>query len=284
MTCQQGCRSRALTGSGRSRTPRHPAAEAGWSIAAKPWSSNDVEPNRRAWPPCRANRKLRRRFAELLDVAGRYAVIREHQARVFPAAWPTLRTCALSLGDALVADGRLSSAEQVFFLHRVGTPRSWCARRQSRTLEERSGSSSSGSRRRSRSVLRRSSSATLSVARWNEPEAAVPSHPTPSSASPRAPGSPPDPPASSPTHRNSRRFEPGDVLVAATTAPAWTPLFARAAAVVTDGGALAAHASIVAREYGIPAVVGTGDATRRIANGQLVTVNGTVGVVTLVEY
>jgi len=50
--------------------------------------------------------------------------------------------------------------------------------------------------------------------------------------------------------------------------------------VVTDGGALAAHASIVAREYGIPAVVATGDATHRLGTGQWVTVDGTAGTVT----
>jgi rifampicin phosphotransferase len=72
----------------------------------------------------------------------------------------------------------------------------------------------------------------------------------------------------------------GDVLVAKATAPAWTPLFARAAAIVTDGGTLAAHASLVAREYAIPAVVGTGDATVRLHSGQLVTVDGTAGTVT----
>jgi phosphoenolpyruvate synthase/pyruvate phosphate dikinase len=66
-------------------------------------------------------------------------------------------------------------------------------------------------------------------------------------------------------------FADGEVLVAHATTPAWTPLFARAAAVVTDGGTLAAHASLVAREYGIPAVVGTGDATRRLRPGQRVT-------------
>ena len=53
-----------------------------------------------------------------------------------------------------------------------------------------------------------------------------------------------------------------------------------AAAVVTDGGTLAAHASLIAREYGIPAVVGTGDATRRLRTGQLVTVDGGAGTVT----
>jgi hypothetical protein len=67
------------------------------------------------------------------------------------------------------------------------------------------------------------------------------------------------------------------VLVARLTAPAWTPLFGRAAAVVTDGGTLAAHASLVAREYGIPAVVATGEATLRLRDGQAVTVDGGAG-------
>jgi pyruvate,water dikinase len=53
--------------------------------------------------------------------------------------------------------------------------------------------------------------------------------------------------------------------------------------VVTDGGTLAAHASIVAREYGIPAVVGTGDATHRLVPGQWVTVDGTAGTVTTTQ-
>jgi pyruvate,water dikinase len=72
-------------------------------------------------------------------------------------------------------------------------------------------------------------------------------------------------------------LEPGEILVAPLTAPAWTPLFTRAAAVVTDVGSPAAHASIVAREYGIPAVVGCGDATARLRTGMQVTVDGTTG-------
>jgi pyruvate,water dikinase len=74
-------------------------------------------------------------------------------------------------------------------------------------------------------------------------------------------------------------FADGNVLVAKATAPAWTPLFAHASAVVTDGGTLAAHASLVAREYGIPAVVGTRNATQRLHTGQLTTVDGTTGAV-----
>jgi pyruvate,water dikinase len=77
------------------------------------------------------------------------------------------------------------------------------------------------------------------------------------------------------------RMRTGDVLVAPLTTPAWTPLFARAAAIVTDVGGPLSHGSIVAREYGVPAVLGTGEATKRIRNGQVVTVDGTAGIVHL---
>jgi pyruvate,water dikinase len=77
------------------------------------------------------------------------------------------------------------------------------------------------------------------------------------------------------------QMRPGDVLVAAITTPAWTPLFAMASAVVTDIGGPLSHGSIVAREYGIPAVLGTGSATRRIQSGETITVDGSAGTVTL---
>lgn len=77
------------------------------------------------------------------------------------------------------------------------------------------------------------------------------------------------------------RLEPGEILVAPVTTPLWTIAFSRAAAIVTDTGSVASHASIVAREHGIPAVVGTGDATTRIIDGQSITVDGGRGVVRL---
>ncbi len=77
------------------------------------------------------------------------------------------------------------------------------------------------------------------------------------------------------------KMQPGDVLVAVTTTPAWTPLFAMASAVVTDIGGPLSHSSIVAREYGIPAVLATGMATRRIQDGQTITVDGSAGTVEL---
>jgi pyruvate,water dikinase len=78
-------------------------------------------------------------------------------------------------------------------------------------------------------------------------------------------------------------MQPGEVLVARITTPAWTSLFAKAAAVVTDVGGPLSHSSIVAREYGIPAVLGTGSATARIRTGQRVRVDGDAGTVTLLD-
>ena len=78
-------------------------------------------------------------------------------------------------------------------------------------------------------------------------------------------------------------LEPGEVLVAPITDPAWTPLFLPSAAVVVNVGALMSHAVIVSRELGIPCVVSVDDATARIPNGALVEVDGTAGTVTILE-
>ena len=77
------------------------------------------------------------------------------------------------------------------------------------------------------------------------------------------------------------RLQVGDVLVAPATTPAWTPLFARAAAVITDTVGFLAHASLVAREYGIPSVVATRDATVRLREGQSAQVHGLTGVISV---
>ena len=79
------------------------------------------------------------------------------------------------------------------------------------------------------------------------------------------------------------RIEPGDILVAATTDPGWTPLFLTAAALVTETGAIMAHGPTVAREYGLPAVICVPGATDKITTGQLITVDGAAGTVTLVS-
>ena len=77
------------------------------------------------------------------------------------------------------------------------------------------------------------------------------------------------------------RMVPGSILVSPLTTPAWTQLFAHAVGLVTDVGSILAHGSIVAREYGIPAVLGVGNGTKRIKHGQTITIDGDVGVVEL---
>lgn len=78
-------------------------------------------------------------------------------------------------------------------------------------------------------------------------------------------------------------FEPGEVLVANVTDTGWTPFFGCVAAIVTNVGGPMSHAAIVAREFGVPAVVNTQTATQRLKDGQLVEVDGTAGTVRIIE-
>jgi pyruvate,water dikinase len=83
------------------------------------------------------------------------------------------------------------------------------------------------------------------------------------------------------TLAEAHRLKTGDILVTGTTAPPWTPLFLTAAALVTDAGGMLSHGAVVAREYHIPAVVGTRCATSVICDGQWLEVDGSNGTVTL---
>lgn len=77
------------------------------------------------------------------------------------------------------------------------------------------------------------------------------------------------------------QIQEGEILVCPITTPSWAPIFNKLKATVTNLGGIMSHAAIVCREYGLPAVVGTGDATTRIKTGQLLHVDGNTGVVTL---
>jgi pyruvate,water dikinase len=79
------------------------------------------------------------------------------------------------------------------------------------------------------------------------------------------------------------RPEPGDILVTRFTDPSWTPLFVAVAGLVTEVGGLMTHGAVIAREYGLPAVVGVEGATRRIRDGQRIRVRGTEGFVELLD-
>jgi len=75
------------------------------------------------------------------------------------------------------------------------------------------------------------------------------------------------------------KVRPGDILVCKSTTPPWTPIFATIGALVTDAGGILSHGAIVAREYSLPAVMATKQATSRIADGAILLVDGTTGVV-----
>ena len=79
------------------------------------------------------------------------------------------------------------------------------------------------------------------------------------------------------------QMKPNTILVCPLTTPAWTQLFPHAIGLVTDIGSILAHGSIVAREYGIPAVLGVGDATQRIKSGQKIAIDGDRGLATLLD-
>src|SRR5215210_4021422 len=110
----------------------------------------------------------------------------------------------------------------------------------------------------------------------------LPSEPEVLQGSPGSPGTVRGPAKVLRSLSEAAEIQQGEVLVAETTAPPWTPLFATAAAIVTGTGGILSHSAVVAREYGIPAVVGTGVATTMIRDGQTIEVDGDKGIVRLV--
>jgi pyruvate,water dikinase len=219
-----------------------------------------------------------RAFDRLLADAQRIVPIREEQVGELTLAWPVMRRAVLRIGAALTERGVIGEAEDVFFLTRdeaLGAladgapPVDTHARRR---LREEQG-------RLVPPVMVGHLAAPLRRF-WEGYPARFGAQPSAEAIVSGIPASAGRVTAPVRVVRGPAEFDtlrPGEVLVAPLTAPAWTPLFARAAAVVTDVGSPAAHASIIAREYGIPAVVGCVDATARLRDGQLVTVDGGTG-------
>jgi phosphohistidine swiveling domain-containing protein len=223
------------------------------------------------------------RFDALLELAQHYSRLREEQSSTLTLGWPVMRQCVLKLGATALAAGAIDRDADAFFLTRA----------------ELVGSALGGNKEKLQATVR------LRREQWERqrrlaPPLALGTMPRllermlgslevvrseraiPEGAlrgEPASPGRATGPVRIVRDVSDFDKFQQDDVLVAQQTAPAWTPLFAKAAAVVTDGGSLAAHASLVAREYGIPAVVATGDATIRLIDGQLVTVDGSAGLV-----
>jgi pyruvate,water dikinase len=244
-----------------------------------------VEETARSFDPLR--RKL---FRILLGWAQRFGPHREQALFYMGAGWPALRRLALELGQRLVDGGSLLAAEDVFFLttpeigEAITTRPAGQARPElARLARERRELREARKRLHPPPVVppgHKLRFGPLDMSVWetqrrNEPTAAVlrgfavsPGRVIASASVIRSPA-------------DFSRMEPGTILVCPTTTPAWTPLFSQARGLVTDVGGVLAHGSIVAREFGLPAVLGTGEASQRIRHGQRIAVDGNRGLVFL---
>jgi len=221
-----------------------------------------------------------RAFRRMLADAQHIVPIREEQTDELTIAWPVMRRAVLRIGQELAGRGVIAEPDDVFFLTRAEAMAALDGAGLAPTIDI-------PGRRSARTEQARLVPPPL-VGRVNPMLqrlwdsfpgliGAVPSDNALVSGVPASSGR-----ATGPVRviRGPDQFDElrqGEILVAPLTAPAWTPLFTRAAAVVTDVGSAAAHASIIAREYGIPAVVGCGDATARLHTGMRVTVDGSTG-------
>jgi pyruvate,water dikinase len=226
--------------------------------------------------------RLRARFDRLLAEAQRASKLREEQVAGLTRAWPVFRRALARIGEALVSRGTTRAASDVYFLTRAELVRA---------LHEPADLNGVAIDRRTKWEAERRLAAPLVLgqpprmltALLDAADSAV-RDPVPAAAS-SVRGTPASPGRATGRARVVRSpdefdsVQAGDVLVCPVTTPAWTPLFARIAGVVTDVGSIAAHASIIAREYGIPAVVATGDGTTRIADGSRITVDGGAGLI-----
>ncbi|MEV0307139.1 PEP/pyruvate-binding domain-containing protein [Nonomuraea fuscirosea] len=204
----------------------------------------------------------------------RYAGLRELPKFYLVKTLAAIRRSLLVVGEHLVARGVLDAAGDVFFLDLRETRAALSSSADLRELVARRRETYERERRR-RHVPR------VLLSDGTEPE---------SLAQPAADGALTGTPASAGTVTGVARvvldpigahLEPGEILVCPSTDPGWTPLFLTAGGLVMEMGGAMSHGSVVAREYGIPAVVGVADATHRITSGQEITVDGAAGTVTL---
>ncbi|MGN9781788.1 PEP/pyruvate-binding domain-containing protein [Nonomuraea sp. ZG12] len=216
---------------------------------------------------------LRRRKARWVRAARAGVAFREDSHFYFTMPLPVLRRSLLEMGRRLRDAGALDAPEDVFHLRLEELER----------LPDSDTDSDSGRHLRALVTARTAKREELAGVRLIDPRAVFPVRElgdalvvgTPASA-----GLATGPVRIVRDPSEFGRLGGGDVLVCPYTNPSWTPLFQRAAAVVVDAGGSASHAAIVAREYGIPAVMGTGEATATLTDGQLVTVDGDAGRVT----
>ena len=226
----------------------------------------------------RTQPKVLAKFEAALAIAQRLQPMREEQALEFTLGWPVMRRALARLGANLVERGVIDEPGQIHFLTREeiirGNGRLGDAARRRRRVWERQ------RRLNPPLILGDIDSRVQSIIdSFTTPRQGRSTSPDVLAGIAASAGRATGPARVIRRIEDFDRLQPGDILIAPATTPAWTPLFARAGAVVTDTGSVGTHSSQVAREYGIPAVVCTGDATVRLRDGQLVTVDGSRGVV-----
>lgn len=227
--------------------------------------------------------KHRARFGAMVAEARRAHAARQEQTGALTLGWPVLRRALLRLGDALVSRGVIDRGEDVFFVTRAELDRALAGDATPLPVRERRATWERQRRLSPPLIVGEPTGLLKDVMRHLSRVLHHEEH-TASDALVGMPGSPGRVTGVARVVLSVDeldRLRSGEILVAPVTTPAWTLGFGRAAAIVTDTGSVASHASIVAREHGIPAVVGTGDATAKIVDGQLITVDGGRGVVRL---
>jgi pyruvate,water dikinase len=233
----------------------------------------------------------RRLFLKILRWAQDLAPRRQEAMFYVGSAWPALRRLALELGWRLVEAGSLSVPDHVFYLETAELQAASQARAAGQPRPDLARLASDRHELREARKRLHPPAAVPPAARWKFGPLDISFAETQKrNAAGRAtlsgfavsPGRVTAPASVIRSPADFDKMLPDTILVCPTTNPAWTPLFAQARGLVTDIGGVAAHGSIVAREYGIPAVMGTGSATQRIASGRIVMVDGDAGAVTLV--
>ena len=201
--------------------------------------------------------------------------------------WPVLRSLALALGGRLVDAGSISVSDDLFYLFSEEINRAIAARKEKNAIPEFQ--QLIAERRELREARKRlHPPGTIPFEASEDPgvkfkETQIYNDPESDTLMGVAvsPGSVTSAASLITSPDEFGLMRPGSILVCPMTNPAWTPLFAHASGLVTDMGGILGHGSIVAREYGIPAVVGTGIGTQRIKHGQQIAVDGDAGTVKL---
>ena len=219
----------------------------------------------------------------------RYNHIREETAFYFGYTWSVLRPMAFELGRRLVDVGTFLDPEDTFFMVTDELKRAIEARKTGTSLPEL-GELAAERRelREARKLLHPpgtipEEASNIPSVRFKETQIRNDAGSDALNGFAVSSGTVTAPASVILSQNDFAKMEPGSILVAPNTTPAWTQLFAHAVGLVTDMGSILAHGSIVAREYGIPAVLGVGNGTVRIKHGQSITIDGDAGSVTLHE-